>query len=62
MSVDGHDEWLPLNAAAKIFDNGQVHVDFGFFVIDEADTLPRNITDDDREKISNAADELSANK
>lgn len=62
MSVDGRDEWLSLNAAARAFDNGFVHVDFGFFVIDAVDTIPRNITDEDRAKISDASDEISANK
>jgi len=62
MMIDGKLEWLPLGEAASAYDCGWVQVEFGPCVIDAEDLEPRLITDDDKRKISNLADEISGSK
>lgn len=49
-----------LAGAAAVYDNGWIHVSFGDIVYENGDTRP--MTEEDQKKISDAADDYSANK
>lgn len=62
MVVGGKIEWCSLRQAAIFYDCGLVPVSFGTQVIDSLGDVPRPITDDDKRRISDRADEYSASK
>ena len=61
MIVNGKHELLPLGRAAAAYDSGLVPVSFGDLVL-EKDGSTRSMTDEDKARISDAADEYSASK
>lgn len=62
MMVNGELKWLSLGEAASAYDCGWIQVEFGPCVIDAEDIEPRLITDEDKRKISDLADDISASK
>lgn len=61
MKVNGQRQFLTLKEAAVAYDSGFFPVEFSRYVLDETFSV-RKMTDDDRQAISNAADEYSFNK
>lgn len=60
--VNGETIWYTLGEAAAAYDNGFTEVDFGKIVHDSPDEDPREMTLEDQQRISQAADEYSASK
>lgn len=61
MIIDGDQEWLTLDQAGAAYDNGLAKVGIGGLVmIEDGDT--RDMTDDERQNIVDAADSHSASK
>ena len=61
MKINGNRRFLPFNEAYAIYDSGFAKVEFGHYVLNE-DFSVRRMTNEDRSKISNAADKHSGNK
>jgi hypothetical protein len=61
MKINGNRRFLPFNEAYTIYDSGSARVEFGHYVLNE-DFSVRRMTDEDRLRISNAADKHSGNK
>lgn len=59
--VDGHSHWLTLYQAGVAYDNNWVPVSIGGHVLHKDGTV-RDITDQERARISDLADEHSASK
>lgn len=53
--------WLGLNEAGHLFDSGLIDVRFGEWVI-EPNSVPRPMVAEDKAKIADKADEISASK
>lgn len=64
MIINGKRQWLGLHSAGVAYDSGWARVEFGETVVDPTgdDLVIREMTDQDRAKISDYADEWSANK
>ena len=62
MKIDEEFKFYPIHEAAAWFDNGYVRVDFGGFVLLDDKMTVRRITDAEKNKISDMADEYSARK
>jgi len=61
MKVGGDRKFVTFREAYVLYDSGLVRVDFGRYVL-EKDFSVRPMTDKDKAKISEAADEYSASK
>lgn len=61
MIIEGERCFLSLQEAGKVFDNGHINVSIGNLVR-ESDRSVRNITPEEVTKISEVADEYSADK
>ena len=61
MVVNGERHWMTLNQAGKVYDSGWYPVSIGGQVMDE-DGKERDITDEERKRIADIADECSASK
>jgi len=59
MIVGGKIVWCPLNEAALFHNNALLEVSFGTIVHDSLDDDPREMTDDDQRRITQAADRIS---
>ena len=62
MYVNGAQEWHSLHSAGARYDCGFLPVRIGDLVIETPDATPRPMTDDDRRRIANAADDYSDSK
>lgn len=54
--------WLSLRDAASWFDQGYIACKMGAQAIDSFGALPRRMTEDDKAKIRELADQMSASK
>jgi hypothetical protein len=61
MKIGGNRKFLSLSEAYIAFDSGFLYVEFGRYVLNE-DFSVRKMTEEDKKKISDAADEYSASK
>ncbi len=61
MKVNGDRKFFPFAEAAAIYDSGHERVEFGRYVLNE-DFSVRKMTDEEKWKISRAADEYSHSK
>ncbi len=61
MKIGRNRKYLPLGEAAKAYDCGHADVRFGRYVLNE-DYSVREMTNEDRDQISKAADNYSASK
>jgi len=61
MKIDGKRKFLSLGEAAVAYDSGLVRVSFGRYVLHEDFTVVP-MSEKDKRRISDAADEYSANK
>jgi len=61
MVFDGKNRWLNINAAGRLYDYGFAPVSIGGRVMEE-DGTEREITDEERQRIVDIADEYSGNK
>ncbi len=61
MVVDGKEQWLSIREAGIVYDSGWTPVAIGGLVL-EAAGVPREITEEEKQRISNIADEWSASK
>jgi len=61
MVIDGKLHFVPFREAYVAYDNGFVPVEFGQYVLNH-DFSVREMTEEDKSKISDAADEYSASK
>ena len=61
MKIDGQRRFLTFHEAAADYDSGSHQVEFGCYVLD-ADFSVREMTQEDREGISRAADDHSSSK
>lgn len=62
MRIDDRYEFVTIHRAAAWYDSGWNKVDFGGFVIEDATFKVRRITDQEKRKISDMADEYSTSK
>jgi hypothetical protein len=62
MIVNGKKEWLNKRDTVSFWDSGWCSVKFGEYIIDKEGSLPRQITEKEKQEISNLADEYSASK
>lgn len=61
MIVGDKTHWLPIEACGVLYDDGSRHVSIGGKALDESG-LERDITNEERQRIADIADEHSANK
>lgn len=61
MIVDGKQEWHTLRNAGIVYDCGWLSISIGGLVLDQPG-MTRDITEEERQKISDIADEWSASK
>lgn len=61
MVVDGKQKFLSFHEASVAYDSGWARVEFGHLVL-ESDFSVRDMTDAERAKLSEAADEYGASK
>lgn len=61
MKINGGRKFLPFGEAYVAYDSGSARVEFGRYVLNE-DFSVRKMTDEDKSKISDAADKYSASK
>lgn len=61
MIVNGERKWLKINRAGVVYDDGFMPVRIGGSVLEE-DGSEREITNEERQKIVNIADEYSGSK
>lgn len=61
MIVDGKQEWHTLRSAGIVYDYGHLPISIGGQVLD-GPGMARDITEEERQKIADLADEWSASK
>lgn len=61
MFINKQERWLPLHEAGRMYDYGYAPVEIGEQVYDDYGVM-RPITDEERQKIVDVADEWSENK
>lgn len=61
MVIEEEEHWLPLHQAGRIYDSGMLAVSIGGLVLDEAGPT-RKITDRERSRICDIADDYSASQ
>ena len=61
MKINGNRKFLTFHEAYVAYDSGSANVEFGRYVLSE-DGSVRAMTDEDKSKISEAADKYSASK
>lgn len=62
MIINGKKEWHTKRETVSFWDSGWFSVRFGEYIIDSAGSLPRQITEEEKQEICDLADEYSASK